>query len=411
MSIVTPEPCLFKFQAQELPEKLRQISQQLPTGYWLFEFPDLPEATRENTWYFALSRSQVVFSGDQQISWQQFLKCFQRYVPRFRSESVKAAILHLENQFSSGGQDNESKLLCNRLNKLYELNLISPNEVREALRLNILSDCDTYLFNYAGQAHCLPLPEAEISSLLVGFDLEDLMTKAKERQVWWLKLQSLIPSMESVPVLNETAITAGNLTPEQKQWLKTLVSNGKTLNDIAIGLGQDPLETAKLFARLVHERLVTLISSENKAGHEIFVVDDSQILLKQFENLVTSWGYRVCTFDDPQIALQKIPSSNPAVIFLDINMPHINGFDLIMHIRRQSNLSTVPLVMLTAEKTLSNNWRSRLSGCRFLSKPLSSDEIPKFHLELRELLTEVMPIYQQPAYQGRSIDPLVNSAM
>jgi DNA-binding response OmpR family regulator len=113
----------------------------------------------------------------------------------------------------------------------------------------------------------------------------------------------------------------------------------------------------------------------------------------------------VRAFNNPSIALQTLSSSNPAVIFLDINMPEISGFDLIKQIRRQPALSTVPLVMLTAEKTLSNNWRSRLSGCRFLSKPLTVDEIPHFQMELRMLLAEFIPLYQYPADPAISILP------
>lgn len=403
-AMVMSESCRFTFQAQELSQKLRQVSKEMPTSYWLFEFPNLSTAAREKTWHLALSRAQIVFSGDQQISWQWFLDCFQRYVPRFRSEYTRDVILKLEQQLILA-QDNQSALLFERLNRLHELNLISPNEARQALWLSLLSDCDTYLFDHAGQAHFLPLPESAIQPLVVGFDVGELLSKAKERQIWWYKLQSLIPSMESFPVLNASAVSAANLTAVQQQRLQTLVSDGKTLSNISAELGQDPLETAKMFSKLVSERLVTLKSSETKAAHEIFVVDDSQILLRQFENLVTSWGHSVRTFDNPMTALQMLSSTNPGVIFLDINMPEVNGFDLLKQIRRLPRLSTVPLVMLTAEKTLSNNWRSRLSGCRFLSKPLTPDEIPQFQMELRMLLAEFIPIYQHSAHKNRSVQP------
>jgi hypothetical protein len=132
MSMNIPESGCFQFRAQELPHKLRQISKELPTSYWLFEFSDRSETTREDTWHFALSRSHVVFSGNQPISWQWFLECFQRYIPRFRNEFVKATLLELEQQLPLDDPDNQSALLFARLNRLHELNLISPNEARQA---------------------------------------------------------------------------------------------------------------------------------------------------------------------------------------------------------------------------------------------------------------------------------------
>ncbi|MBI4785358.1 MAG: response regulator [Oscillatoriophycideae cyanobacterium NC_groundwater_1537_Pr4_S-0.65um_50_18] len=402
--MITPESCHLTFQAQELSQELRKISKNIPTSYWLIEFPDLSKTTHRNTWHLALSKAQIVFSGDQKISWKWLLECFQRYVPRFRNAHVKDLALKLERLTLE--YNYEPAFLFEQLNQFYDLNLISPHEARQALWLSLLSDCDTYLFDYAGQASCLPIPESDIQLSIAGFDIEDLLTKAKERQVWWYKLQSLIPSMESFPVLNASAVSAANLTAVQQQRLQALVSEGKTLTDISVELGQDPLETAKVFSRLISERLVTLTSLEPNAAHEIVVIDDSQILLRQFENLVASWGYSVRTFDNPITALQMLPSSNPGVIFLDINMPEVNGFDLIKQIRRQPKLSTLPLVMLTAEKTLSNNWRSRLSGCRFLSKPLTSSEIPQFQMELRMLLAEFIPICQHSTSRDYSVQTL-----
>ena len=79
-------------------------------------------------------------------------------------------------------------------------------------------------------------------------------------------------------------------------------------------------------------------------------------------------------------------------IFLDVNMPGASGFDLIKQIRRQPDLSSLPLVLLTAEKTVSNQWRAQWASCKFLAKPRTSAEIPVFRTELRQMLEEIVPI-------------------
>ena len=384
----------FQFQAQELPQKLSQLSQQKLTGYWLFEFPALAGTGITNLWYLGLSQGKVIFSGNQQCCWSVLFETLQRYTARLRNGDAKHAILRVEEQLTLTHSDNPSAALLALLNELNELNLLKAEELQESLRLRTLSDFDTYLFEYAGQAHFLPSFQMEISMPILGFDMEIMLSKANERRAIWHRVKRLIPSMERVPVLNTEVVKTSQLNMEQKQRLESLVSSNKTLNDIAVLLAQDLLEIAKFFAKLITESLVTLRSSPVAETVEVFVVDDSPVLLKQFESLVTSWGYCVRSFYEPMLALQALTDASPAVIFLDINMPEVTGFDLVKQIRRLPGLESVPLIMLTAEKSLSNNWRARWSGCQFMSKPLTSSEIPAFRLELRTLLTELAPLHQ-----------------
>ena len=124
---------------------------------------------------------------------------------------------------------------------------------------------------------------------------------------------------------------------------------------------------------------------------EIFIVDDSPILVEQFRHLVVSWGYRVNHSHNALTAVQTMLEFKPAVIFLDINMPGASGFDLIKQIRRQPQLSSIGLVLLTAEKTVSNQWRAQWANCKFLAKPSTTAQIPVFRTELRQLLEEMVP--------------------
>ena len=381
----------FQFQAQELPQKLIQLSQASLTGYWLFEFPTLRGTGSKNQWYLGLSQGQVVFSGNQQISWQMFLHIFQRYVPRLQNADAKNTLLALEERFMQEKQKSQSALILELLHELEQKHSLTLMELREALRLKILSDFDTYLFNQPGKANFFLFSKLDIQTPLSGFDINVLVSHARERQDWWQKLQLTVPSMESIPVLNPDVIKAANLTTQHKLWLKSLTSSGKTLNEIASSLAQDSLEIAKLFANLVSRRVLTLKLPTVTSNSEIFVVDDSPLILKQFEGLVTRWGYSVRSFHNPTTVLLAMTQAHPAVFFLDINMPGITGFDLVKQIRRQPKLASVPIIMLTAEQTLTNNWRARWSGCKFLSKPLTPNDIPRFKKELHVLLTEVLP--------------------
>jgi CheY-like chemotaxis protein len=351
--------------------------------------------------YLALSQGQIIFSGKQPLTEKSLLEIFQRYLPRSCSDNAKAILSSLQQQSTLEQRVADPFLLSNLLDKLRKCNLIlNLQEIEQALRLKTLSDFDTYLFAYSGQARFLSSPQLQLQLPIVGFEIEDLLSESTVRRLSWNKLKTQVPSMDGSPVLTQKSIYSQQLTAEQRQRLEMLISSGKTLQDIAIALAQDELEIAKVFAKLISEGLVKL--KTHSTVPEIFVVDDSAILLKQFERLVTSWGYSVKSFDHPADAMQNLLYSNPAAIFVDINMPSISGFDLVKQIRRCPELASVPLIMLTAEKTLSNNWRSRWSGCRFLTKPLTVDESISFQLELRNLLLECTTIEKQNQSVGSS---------
>ena len=379
----------FQFPAQELSQQLRQFSQEPLTGYWRFEFPSFSGTGGQNSWYLGLLRGQIVFSGNQPLSWQALLRIFQRYVPRLQSTDARAVLSALEQRLLPQSQTVQSVLLAQLLQALEQLNSLTMEQLIAALRLHILSDFDTYLFKYSGQAQFLPCA-LDMPTPLFGFELEDLLAQAQQRQFYWHQLQATIPSLDSVPVLNREVVQSAHLTPQQKLWLEHLTSKGHTLKEIAVGLAQDSLEVTKIFARLLGNNLVTFKSSTNASLPEVFMVDDSPLILKQFESLVSSWGYAVRSFQSPTSLLQVITHSHPAAFFLDINMPGITGFDLVKQIRRQPQLTSVPIIMLTAEQTLTNNWRARWSGCQFLSKPLAPNDVSRFKQELRLLLSELL---------------------
>lgn len=125
---------------------------------------------------------------------------------------------------------------------------------------------------------------------------------------------------------------------------------------------------------------------------KVFIVDDSPVLLQQMQRLLISWGYQVDSTDNAEEATDKILEYKPTIVFIDINMPSLNGFDLIKQIRRQRELALLSLVLVTAENSMTNNFRARWANCRFLAKPRSSSDTPKFRDELRNLLRELAPL-------------------
>ncbi|MEA5476299.1 response regulator [Pseudanabaena galeata UHCC 0370] len=139
-------------------------------------------------------------------------------------------------------------------------------------------------------------------------------------------------------------------------------------------------------------RIQANVPSAPKDEPRVFIVDDSPVLLQQMQRLLISWGYQVDLTDHAETATDRILEYKPTIVFIDINMPSLNGFDLIKQIRRQRELASLSLVLVTAENSMTNNFRARWANCRFLAKPRSSSDTPKFRDELRNLLRELAPL-------------------
>lgn len=383
------------FSSRELPSKLVSTTKELSTGYWQFELTDAPEASDPKApWYLAIVQGRVVFSGTQPLSWRSLCQTLQRYLPSLRTASAKQTLSEIENELSV----QESKMLSQVLLKAEKALSLQRQDVVKAIHIQILSDLDTYLFNASGSGRYLVNNSLVLQTPFSGFKLEDLIFQSQARQDEWRNLRRYIRSMQGKPILNSQAIASASLASDQKLLIEKLTSMDKTLSTLAQITAKDPLETAKMFAKLIEKGFVTLQLPPEIAAKfatpEVFIVDDSPIFLQKFQAVVSKWGYRVNIWNDPATVMEKIANANPAIIFMDINMPGMSGFDLIKEVRRQPQLANIPLVLLTAENSLSNQWRAKWGNCKFIAKPRSPEEIANFQVELRQLLQEVAPVPQ-----------------
>jgi CheY-like chemotaxis protein len=185
------------------------------------------------------------------------------------------------------------------------------------------------------------------------------------------------------------------------------------LTEISENFKQPLYRTALLIDRLAEKQIVSVLplpqlqtptpieadhgsrsGAPAKTSQEplIFVVDDSPLLITQFRSLLEGWGYQVESTDDSTIATQKIMTCHPTVVFADINMPGLNGFELIKQIRRHPDMQNLPLVLMTSESNVTNSFRARWANCRFIAKVKSPADTDRFRDEVRELLRELAPL-------------------
>jgi twitching motility two-component system response regulator PilG len=116
--------------------------------------------------------------------------------------------------------------------------------------------------------------------------------------------------------------------------------------------------------------------SEGTSGLKVMVGDDSKTIRRTAETLLKKEGYEVVTATDGFDALSKIADTKPAIIFVDIMMPRLDGYQTCALIKNNSEFKSTPVVMLSSKDGLFDKAKGRIVGSdQYLTKPFSRDEL------------------------------------
>jgi chemosensory pili system protein ChpA (sensor histidine kinase/response regulator) len=108
----------------------------------------------------------------------------------------------------------------------------------------------------------------------------------------------------------------------------------------------------------------------------VLVVDDSITVRRVTQRLLVREGYRVTLAADGLQALEKLQGERPAVVLSDIEMPRMDGFDLVRNIRGDARLADLPVIMITSRIAEKHREHARQLGVdHYLGKPYSEDEL------------------------------------
>jgi twitching motility two-component system response regulator PilG len=120
----------------------------------------------------------------------------------------------------------------------------------------------------------------------------------------------------------------------------------------------------------------------------IACIDDSKTVQKQVRMTLEASGYQVLGIFEPTLALKELSQHQPKVIFLDINMPNINGYDLCSLLRKSQRFKDIPIVMLTGRDGMIDRVRAKLVGATdYLTKPCDPNKLVQLTKVLEKSVT------------------------
>lgn len=228
--------------------------------------------------------------------------------------------------------------------------------------------------------------------------IESILMELEVEWQHWQKfgLTHLIPHY--APVIKNPVLLQQHFKGKEKTY-KKLVSllNGKyPLTEIADKLNLTIFKITLWLKPYFEQDLITFIEIEDqpvaitligvtnqnykitKTTYQqlIVCVDDSSQICEIMEHIITDAGYQYLSIREPLKALPQILKRKPDLIFLDLVMPIINGYELCSQIRRVSALKDIPIIILTSNDGMIDRLRSKLVGANgFLGKPIDQEKV------------------------------------
>jgi twitching motility two-component system response regulator PilG len=118
------------------------------------------------------------------------------------------------------------------------------------------------------------------------------------------------------------------------------------------------------------------VGQSKLAGVKVMVIDDSNTIRRTAELFLRQSGCEVFLAEDGFDALSKIATHHPDVIFVDIMMPRLDGYQTCSLIKRNPRFSATPVIMLSSKDGLFDRARGRMAGSdQYLTKPFTQDAL------------------------------------
>jgi chemosensory pili system protein ChpA (sensor histidine kinase/response regulator) len=170
------------------------------------------------------------------------------------------------------------------------------------------------------------------------------------------------------------------------------VAMANVYGDTALALQASGPDThAPLHARILAQKSDLNEESVNPNAPLILVVDDSITVRRVTQRLLKREAYRVALATDGVQAMERLTQETPALVLTDIEMPRMDGFELVEKMRHDPRWAELPIIMITSRMAEKHLEHARELGVNhYLGKPFSEDEL----LGLIKGFCDVMP---QPA--------------
>ena len=217
---------------------------------------------------------------------------------------------------------------------------------------------------------------------------------AAARQSWqiWQSAKFTEVSPNQAPIIKRPEDLQQKVSVAAYRQLTVLLNGQRSLRDLALQMKRQVVEVTSSLLPYIQTGVVELtdisdlpilttpaLPNSNPAGQQltqplIACIDDSRTVCQTMEKILTQSGYQFIAIDDPLRALATLLSRKPDLIFLDLVMPNLNGYEICARLRKIPTFSDTPIIILTSN--IIDRVRATVVGCSdYLSKPVKAESV------------------------------------
>ena len=224
------------------------------------------------------------------------------------------------------------------------------------------------------------LPKTELIELIEPENLID-----RTNSIWqnWESAKVADRSPNMAPTILLPQELQRRTSSSAYQSLCKLLSGSRTLRDLAVQLKTSPLQVVCSLLPYIQSGIFGLAdvpdlleAIADNSPPLIACVDDSWMISQMMEQIVSTAGYRFIAINSSAEAIPTLVARRPNLIFLDIVMPQVSGYDLCAKLRKHPEFAETPIIFLSSSTGVIDRIRAKMVGSTdFVKKTIDADEL------------------------------------
>lgn len=241
-----------------------------------------------------------------------------------------------------------------------------------------------------------PVQQIALRTSFALVNVRQALKSTKQKWTAWCKNNWLSIDPNFAPIIKNPARLKQEVSDLVYQNFSNLIDGNNTLRDLASQINADLIKLTYSLISYLDKGLLDLVEvtdikppislvkpeiesrlvSVNTDRRLIACIDDSQQIIRVMEQIISEAGYQFIGIKQPIVAIPKLIASNPHLIFLDLVMPFLSGYELYTQIRRVSKLEEIPIIILTGNDGIIDKMRTKFIGAHdFISKPIEEEKV------------------------------------
>ncbi|MEL6496201.1 MAG: response regulator [Cyanobacteria bacterium J06623_7] len=339
---------------------------------------------KNDEWHLYLNQGEITYGtgGVHPIRrWQRNLILNLPQVP-FQLSSLQEELSDRDADLSDNIWEYE------QLHHWVKQQVVTPQQAKKAIAF-VVSEI-MFDLTQARQVICRLNQDNILAANLDPIDPQEII--AQIQQIWsrWEEAQVADRLPNSAPIILQPQQLQEKTSISAYQSLCKLLNGNRTLRDLSVQLRTSPLQVVCSLLPYIQSGIFGLVdipdlleianssnaSYANKDRPLIACVDDSLMISHMMEQIVSMAGYRFVAINNPLDAVEVLINRLPDLIFLDVVMPRISGYDLCAQLRRYPEFAETPIIFLTSNSGIIDRFRAKMVGSSdFLRKTVDADEL------------------------------------